>query len=96
MYKNSMLKHYYGITIEVYEEMLRQQNGVCAICKNPERVRKAGTQESKALSVDHDHRTGRIRGLLCTNCNTALGLLFENTTMCFAVVEYIRFHMQRA
>ncbi len=55
----------YGITVEQYDAMLRQQNGLCAICgRAPKRFR---------LAVDHDHETGEIRGLLCTRCNLGLG-----------------------
>ena len=54
-----------NITFKEYEELLKQQNGVCKIC--------GGTNRSgKALSVDHDHKTGKIRGLLCIWCNSRL------------------------
>lgn len=51
----------YGITLEQYEEILKAQNGVCAVCFRPPR--------GKLLSVDHDHVTGFVRGLLCNGCN---------------------------
>ena len=57
----------YGITIAEYDEMFKAQGGVCAICGKPEKSRR--------ISVDHDHATGRARGLLCTNCNVTLGKL---------------------
>jgi|SRR6187551_2418154 len=76
------LQKRYGITIEQYNEMLAKQNGVCAICKQPE-VLLAPNGEPRNLCVDHDHscctsqRTcGKcIRGLLCQRCNVALGYL---------------------
>jgi Recombination endonuclease VII len=63
------LRSSYGLTVEQYQEMVRQQNGVCAICGRPPK----GGKKTKRLSVDHCHKTGRIRGLLCTRCNIALG-----------------------
>ena len=62
------LKHRYGISSEKYEEMNSSQNGCCAICdKRPKNNRR--------LAVDHCHQTGRIRGLLCDNCNHAISLI---------------------
>lgn len=61
----------YGITLDDYEQMLDAQGGVCAICRN-ECVRR------EVLSVDHDHETGEVRGLLCHRCNTAIGLLDDD------------------
>lgn len=55
----------FGISIEQYETMLREQSGVCGLCGLPENVRRR-------LAVDHDHKTGAVRGLLCFRCNTKL------------------------
>lgn len=55
----------YGLTIEQYENLLAQQDGVCAICNAP-------PPKDRRLHVDHDHVTGEVRGLLCLKCNTAL------------------------
>jgi hypothetical protein len=54
----------YGLTPEDYDTMLKQQQGVCALCKT--------APENKNLAVDHDHRTGHVRGLLCDPCNRSL------------------------
>ena len=64
--RKSNLKRKFGLTIEQYEDLLRQQRGVCALC-----VKKCRT--GNRLAVDHCHLTGRIRGLLCYRCNTHLG-----------------------
>ena len=63
------LKINYGITAEVYDAMFKHQNGVCKICKQTERGRY------KNLAVDHCHKTGNIRGLLCRRCNLGLAYL---------------------
>ncbi len=68
--RNTQLLNTYGITLEDYETMLKQQEGRCAICKNK--------PNKKSLSVDHNHDTGKIRGLLCNNCNQGLGRFQDN------------------
>jgi len=67
--KKYNLKVNFGISIEDYNKLLLRQNGVCAVC---------GSNTNRSLAVDHNHETGKVRGLLCGNCNTALGLLREN------------------
>lgn len=64
------LKDKYGLTEEAYDAMLKGQGGVCAICGKVETAVCNGTPAS--LSVDHDHDTGAIRGLLCIRCNRSL------------------------
>lgn len=68
--RNCFLKRNYGITLKQYDEMLEKQNYSCAICGNKD----AGNVRSKynVFSVDHDHKTGRIRGLLCMSCNISV------------------------
>ena len=61
----------YGLTLEQYEAMHNAQNGVCAICGKP-------NQNNRILCVDHDHKTGKVRKLLCTSCNSKLGIYEEN------------------
>jgi hypothetical protein len=63
----------YRLTEERYAELLEAQQGVCALCHKPETVVKHGKVQS--LSVDHDHATGDVRGLLCSRCNTAIAVL---------------------
>jgi hypothetical protein len=70
-------RHYirkYGISAEQYNELLELQNGVCKLCKQPEHIRSTSASNPvKRLAVDHDHNTGKVRGLLCHNCNVMLG-----------------------
>lgn len=71
----------YGITVAQYNELILKQNGVCAICKTE------GNKQS--LSVDHSHETGKIRGLLCHNCNLAIGLCHDDIAILKASIEYL-------
>jgi len=66
--RNNNLRRKYGIDQAEYERLLRDQRSRCAICNKRPKSRKL-------LAVDHDHMTGRVRGLLCTTCNNALGML---------------------
>lgn len=72
----------YGLAPGEYEAMLERQGGVCAICgKRPVTIR---------LAVDHDHVTGRVRGLLCKRCNRALGLWEGDVERMERLILYIR------
>lgn len=83
------LRQYYGITIEQYEALLSDQNGKCAGCQT--------RPDSKRFAVDHDHKCcpGRkscgkcIRGLLCSRCNTALGLMNEDKQIIVRLLTYM-------
>lgn len=72
---HQMIRNYqkYGLTLEDYNQMLAAQNGKCAICNEDQ------SKQKRRLSIDHNHQTGQIRGLLCINCNVGLGRL-ENVT----------------
>lgn len=81
------LNRYYGMTLEKYYELLKAQNGVCAICGKAEtRTRKGVLQR---LSVDHDHTTGKIRGLLCSLCNVAIGRFEDNPDFLRKAMDYL-------
>ncbi len=80
--KHRVLVRKYGITIEEYEQMLKDQNGVCKICKGPD---PAG----KDFAVDHCHVTGKVRGLLCQNCNTSLGLMKDSHVNLSNAINYL-------
>lgn len=78
------LKRKFGISIEDYEKLLAAQDGVCRICKDP-----PGFGERGRLHVDHDHSDGRIRGLLCMNCNQGLGQFRDDVALLSAAVAYL-------
>lgn len=83
------LKRKYGISIEDYNRMLREQNGICAICHQPERAGYRG--KPRSLAVDHCHKTGKVRGLLCMRCNRAIGLLSSQEDLQRAVAYLAKF-----
>lgn len=72
----------YGINADQYDAILKEQNGVCAICQNPEPC-------NRLLAVDHCHATNKIRGLLCTNCNMAIGKFQDNIEYLKTAIEYM-------
>jgi hypothetical protein len=85
--RDANLKALYGIGLPHYEELLHAEEGRCAICARPPRGKRL-------LDVDHDHDNGRVRGLLCGNCNRAIGLLDENPELFDRAKEYVfRFRM---
>ncbi len=87
--KNNELKKHYGITLAEYEVMSTQQNHKCAICNNAETaVDNKG--HIRMMPVDHCHTTGKIRGLLCTACNTALGGFRDNIELLESAIVYLR------
>ena len=89
--KNSELKRSFGITLPIYEKMLEDQGHVCAICKGKETaLHKDGGP--RRMPVDHCHDTGKVRGLLCTACNRALGLFKDDIGVLESALEYLRKH----
>lgn len=88
-FKDYELSKAYGISIDEYNSLLAKQNGVCAICKTPE-TSKNNEGSVRNLAVDHDHRSGRVRGLVCMSCNTSLGLFKDNTTFLFNAAQYLQ------
>lgn len=85
------IKTMYGVTPEWYDAMLESQGGVCAICEQPETVMRFG--KLKLLSVDHDHVTGKPRGLLCQGCNQGIGHLAEDIGRMEAAAQYLEAHV---
>lgn len=82
MCRKGDLKKSFGITLEQYDEMVENQNGLCAICGN---ININGHR----LCVDHNHKTGKIRALLCNHCNHLLGCAKENVTVLQSAINYL-------
>ncbi len=78
----------YGITEVQYNLMLKSQNGVCKICKQPETVKQYG--KVRRLSVDHCHKTNKVRGLLCLRCNTLLAHVENRPEILEAIPKYLQ------
>lgn len=79
---NATLKKKYGISADQYDAMLDHQDFKCAIC---------GSRESSwgSLAIDHCHKTGKVRGLLCFNCNTSIGKLNDDPALLRRAAEYL-------
>lgn len=87
--KDMNLRRRYGISLNFYEELKIQQDNKCAICLiNVDEI----TGKRKLLMVDHDHKTGKVRGLLCDMCNKALGHLKEDINIAESLVKYLVRH----
>lgn len=80
----------YGITVERYDEILASQGGVCAICGQASRQTHGTTGTTFSLSVDHCHDSGRVRGILCNDCNRAIGLLGDNIELLERAIRYLK------
>ncbi len=76
----NLRQNYRGFSSQGYDELFLKQGGVCAVC---------GNRQKGHLHVDHDHRTGNVRGLLCSDCNTALGHLHDNPEIIRKLLQYI-------
>ena len=81
------LRKDFGISQGVYDFLFKRQNGVCAICKNPETATRDG--KVKWLAVDHCHTSMRIRGLLCAACNTGIGQMLDDAARLRAAADYV-------
>jgi hypothetical protein len=82
--RRGSIKSVYGLTLEEHDAILASQDGVCAICRGPALGRKG-----RWFDVDHDHVTGKIRGLLCMDCNRGIGALKDDPALCRAAADYL-------
>lgn len=74
----------YGISVVEYQRLFVKYGNKCGICRKPE------SANNKVLSVDHDHKSGKVRGLLCNRCNKSLGFLQDNPELAFKIVKYLK------
>ncbi len=82
--RKASFKHNYGLCIEEYYKLLKEQNGVCAVCFTFSKTRR-----TEHLFVDHDHKTGKVRGLLCRDCNIGLGNLRDSIFIIRSFEQYL-------
>jgi hypothetical protein len=93
---DAYLRRKFGITLERYNAMLAEQGGICAICGESPTVGNSGRWTKRRrrpadpkLVVDHDHVTGKVRGLLCGRCNTGIGFLKDDTVIVRFALKYL-------
>ena len=89
--RNRTLKKRYGITLDEYNKLHEKQKGLCAICNKPE-TRLGPHGKVQSLSVDHDHKTGEVRGLLCDEHNKALGHFDDEIILLKEALKYLENH----
>jgi hypothetical protein len=82
VYRKSRLPRLYGLTTDEYYDLLAFQSGVCMVCSKK-------CKSGRALAVDHDHKTGKIRGLLCASCNQGIGHLKDDPELCALAADYL-------
>jgi hypothetical protein len=81
-FKRYKLNRYYNLTLEEFNQMYELQKGKCYLCEK--------TISGKEVKVDHNHTTGKVRKLLCHNCNTSLGLLNEDIKLFEKCIDYLK------
>ena len=86
---NYNLNRKFNINLIDYNNLMVKQNNVCAVCQNPEVAKDHRTGLTRKLSVDHNHKTKKIRGLLCNNCNTALGKIKDDPKLLMKMINYL-------
>lgn len=88
--KNYKLETNYGISLEIYNFLHKKQNGRCGICGNEESAKHSSTKNTQKLAVDHCHRTNKIRGLLCQDCNRGLGKFHDDVLKLENAIKYLK------
>ncbi len=90
----SHLKKRFGISIEIYRSIFKEQRERCGICRTPILLIaiKGDAGMKGRAHVDHCHKTGRIRGLLCSRCNLGIGLFLDSSDRLRRAVAYLRSH----
>jgi hypothetical protein len=82
------MKHLYGVTFDQYKDLINKQNGLCAICGDKLNFVRHAT-------IDHCHKTNDIRGILCINCNSGIGLFKDDPKIIAKAAEYLEYHIHQ-
>lgn len=85
-YKTSNRRRNYNIEPEEYDSLMEKSKNLCMICGSP--------PKTKSLHIDHNHKTGKVRGLLCHGCNTAIGLFKENIEVIKKAIYYLESNLE--
>lgn len=88
-HRDAVLLRRYGITSEQYRTLLELQRSLCAICEQPEKICRGPDKVPQSLAVDHDHHTGKVRGLLCYRCNRTLGIVEKDLQLTNKILTYL-------
>lgn len=84
--RKNRLKYYYGLTVEDYQQMVKEQDEKCYLCGNEDNY------NGKPLYVDHCHNSGKVRKLLCQHCNSGLGMFRDNPELLIKAADYLKEH----
>ncbi len=87
--RNNYFKIKYNITSDDYDRMFKEQDGCCAICGKHQSENQSRKGRDIPLFIDHDHITGKIRGLLCSNCNSVLGYAHDDKDILKNAIDYL-------
>lgn len=90
--KNNHLKRNFNLSLDEYNRLIIQQNNCCSICKKNEDVIDKRLNKPRNLCVDHCHKTGKFRALLCSRCNKGIGLLKEDIQILENAIQYLKEH----
>lgn len=91
-FRNRYVLRTYGISHKQYEKMFQDQGGLCAICGREPDIHRNGISR---LAIDHHHKSGIVRGLLCNNCNVGIGYLADDPDILAKASEYARYWKER-
>ena len=81
-YRNYVLKKKFGITLQEYIDLFDKQGKKCAVCGKE-------NKNKKPFPLDHCHKTGKVRGILCSQCNSGIGLFYDNVAFLKSAIEYL-------
>lgn len=95
-YQHTKTLQQYGLTPDSYKALLAQQGGGCAICGGQERAIDDRTQKPRMMAVDHHHATDKVRGILCSHCNRAIGLLGDSVNTVQSALYYLISHLDKS